>query len=246
MPYDIQLVTPDKSEAKAILGNWEKEDRYRAGILNSFASELNTKARGYPYLESSETRVASTVVKTDVPIEGPVTIVYIDGRSDSGLPHTRGKSGIALPVFLLWNPSDKTVQHELVHISQKHFPQRWWAVYSKLWNIRVATESEFMSIPEKLRLKRRINPDTLGTPYTVWQGRYMPMSVFVTTTPDLKNCKRGFWDLTMSQWTWESPPGWESTIGVGFNDEHPNEIAAHWIDGSAGEEKQRYFSLNPI
>jgi hypothetical protein len=35
-------------------------------------------------------------------------------------------------------------------------------------------------------------------------------------------------------------------FGKGFNDEHPNEIAAHWIDGSAGEEKRLFFTQNPI
>jgi hypothetical protein len=35
-------------------------------------------------------------------------------------------------------------------------------------------------------------------------------------------------------------------FGSGFNDEHPNEIAAHWIDGSAGKEKSEFFRLNPI
>jgi len=35
-------------------------------------------------------------------------------------------------------------------------------------------------------------------------------------------------------------------FGTGFNDEHPNEIAAHWIDGSAGKEKQEYFRLRPV
>ena len=247
MSYEVQIGVPPKSQIKSVLANWEREDKYYSGIADSFASEMNIKARGYPYLESSENSAQSMTVKTSVPIEGPVLIVYIDGQSDAGLPHTRGKSGIALPVFLLWNPSDRTIQHELVHISQKHYAHRWWAVYSKLWNFRVATKFEFMAIPEKWRLRRRINPDTLGTPYTVWQERYMPVSVFINDSkPDLKNCKRGFWDLKMSQWTWEAPPGWESIFGVGFNDEHPNEIAAHWIDGSAGEEKQRYFDLNPI
>jgi hypothetical protein len=35
-------------------------------------------------------------------------------------------------------------------------------------------------------------------------------------------------------------------FGSGFNDEHPNEIAAHWIDGSAGTEKAAFFRLNRI
>jgi hypothetical protein len=100
-----------------------------------------------------------------------------------------------------------------------------------------------MSIPEKWRKRRRINPDTLGNPYVVWKGRYIPLSVFVSDmSPDLKACKRGFWDLKMEQWTWEPPSGWVEAFGSGFNDEHPNEIAAHWIDGSASSEKQAFFN----
>lgn len=247
MSYEVKIFVAPKNEIKGILNRWEGEDSYYSGMEDSVAGEINKKARRYPYLESSETQATSIVVKSPVPIEGQVTLVYLDGRSDSGLPHTRGKSGIALPVFLLWNPNDRTIQHELVHISQKQFSARWWLVYSKIWNFRPAKPSEFMSIPEKWRERRRINPDTIGTPFTIWQNRYIPLSVFVNkVSPDLKNCKRGFWDCTLSQWTWDPPSGWERTFGIGFNDEHPNEIAAHWIDGSAGEERQRYFHLNPI
>ena len=181
-------------------------------------------------------------VKVTVPVEGPLNLVYLDGQSDSGLPHTRGLKGIALPVFLLWDPRPDTIQHEIVHLSQKQFKERWWAFYGREWDFKEATSEEFMSIPERWRRRRRMNPDTMGNPYTVWKRRYMPMSVYLSETePDLKKCKRGFWDLQMNQWTWEAPPGWTEMFGSGFNDEHPNEIAAHWIDGSAGVEKSRIF-----
>jgi hypothetical protein len=92
-----------------------------------------------------------------------------------------------------------------------------------------------------------MNPDTLGIPYTVWSDRFIPLTVFLSEdNPDLRKCRRGFWDLKMSQWTWEEPPGWVRTFGSGFNDEHPHEIAAHWLDGSAGKEKQAFFDLNPV
>jgi hypothetical protein len=32
-------------------------------------------------------------------------------------------------------------------------------------------------------------------------------------------------------------------FGSGFNDEHPNEIAAHWIDGSVGDKSSAFFSI---
>ena len=139
------------------------------------------------------------------------------------------------------------MRHELVHLSQKQFPDKWWVIYEHTWSFKKATENEFMQIPIKWRSRRRINPDTLKNPYVVWKDRYIPLSIFLSETePDLRYCKRWFWDLKLSQWTWEEPPGWIRMFGSGSNDEHPNEIAAHWIDGSAGTEKSTFFRLNRI
>jgi len=239
---------------KNVVSKWEEEDGYYTSMADSAsvpAGHINRKARRYPYLETSEFSLGSSVLTVKkpkhIPIQGPLTVAYLDGRSDAGLPHTRGLKGIALPVFLVWHPSNKTIQHEIVHLSQKQNPQRWWAWYQDVWNFRPAKEEEFMGIPLRWRSRRRINPDTLRTPYTIWQDRWIPLSVFVNENePDLRYCKRGFWDCKLSQWTWEPPSDWVKTFGFGFNDEHPNEIAAHWIDGSAGKEKQEYFNHRPV
>jgi hypothetical protein len=238
----VRLETIDPKDAPTILQGWEQEDFYYSKMKKTLAGPLNISARRYPYIQTREAKAGVQEVKFDLPLNGPIQIIYLDGRSDAGLPHTRGKKGIALPIYLLWDPSEKTIQHELVHLSQKQFREIWWKFYLDKWNFRPATESEFLTIPEKWRSRRRINPDTLGTPYTIWRDRYIPLSVFTSEqTPDLRYCKRGFWDLKMTQWTWEEPPDWIDTFGKGFNDEHPNEIAAHWIDGSATEEKKKYI-----
>jgi hypothetical protein len=243
----VALHTVSGNDSATILKQWELEDTYYERMINGTAGEVNRKARRYPYIGSPEGKTGLFSMKTKVPIQGPIKIVYLDGKSDCGLPHTRGKTGIALPVFLLWDPSEKTLDHELVHLSQKQFSDRWWSWYKIYWKFRPAKDDEFLSIPIKWRSRRRMNPDTLGTPYTIWSDRYIPLSIFSSETdPDLRNCKRGFWDLKMSQWTWEEPSGWIKTFGTGFNDEHPNEIAAHWLDGSAGKEKQSFFDLNPV
>jgi len=247
--YQVRINIIGAGEAINVIESWALEDNYYGSMKpeKSVAGEVNQKARGYPYIQSSEGKTGTMVVKTAVPIEGPLNIVYLDGRSDSGLPHTRGRKGIALPVFLLWDPRPNTLNHEIVHLSQKQFKERWFAFYRQKWSFELATEVQFTSVPLKWRARRRINPDTLGSPYVVWKGRFIPLAVFVSDiSPDLKKCKRGFWDLEMSQWTWEVPPGWVEMFGSGFNDEHPNEIAAHWIDGSAGVERRRFFHLNHI
>ncbi len=235
----IELQTIDARHAYGVLSKWETEDSYYSGMKKSIAGELNMKARGHPYLQSGEGSAKVQHVDFSFPLNGPIQLVYLNPSSDSGLPHTRGKTGIAMPIFLLWEPSDKTMQHELVHLSQKQFEDKWFSFYERVWKFRKATKEEFLSIPEKWRSRRRINPDTLGSPYIVWKERYIPLSVFTSEeTPDLRFCKRGFWDLKMTQWVWEEPPGWKELFGTGFNDEHPNEIAAHWIDGSAGPERK--------
>lgn len=238
----IEVITSD-----GILNKWEKEDSYYSGMKTTICGPLNMIARKNPYLQTKESKHLTYNFDFTFPLNGPLQIVYLDPRSDAGLPHTRGNTGIALPVFLLWHPDEKTIRHELVHLSQKQYKSRWWNWYKDKWSFRIASQDEFMAIPEKWRSRRRINPDTLGSPYTVWKDRYIPLSVFSSDVkPDLRFCKRGFWDLKMSQWTWEEPPGWIQMFGSGFNDEHPNEIAAHWIDGSAGEKKAEFFSINSI
>jgi hypothetical protein len=231
------------SEATKLINDWEEEDEYYSRIRMSLATKVNKLARRYPYMASKECTSSTMIVKTKVQVEGPLNLVYLDGQSDAGLPHTRGKKGIALPIFLLWNPRPSTLDHEIVHLSQKQFKDKWWAFYKKEWGFREASGEEFMGIPEKWRERRRINPDTLGNPYVIWKDRYLPLTVFVNEqSPKLMACKRGFWDLILTQWTWEPPSGWEEMFGSGFNDEHPNEIAAHWLDGSAGEDKMTRFS----
>ena len=252
--YPVQIKILEGQDASHCIQKWEEEDHYFKTIDESTAREVNKRARKYPYVLSSEGKATTITVNSDIPVDmlafgqtEPIELVYLDGRSGAGLPHTRGKTGIALPVFLLWEPSEKTLKHELVHLAQKQRQDAWWDFYRSSWNFRPATGEEFMSIPERLRRRRRINPDTLQYPYTVWKDRYIALSLFMNElSPDLRFCKRGFWDLQRSQWTWEAPSGWEEMFGSGFNDEHPNEIAAHWIDGSAGNEKQRFFHLNSI
>ena len=241
----VEIICP--KDAPRVLSVWETEDFYYSSMKRSTAGEINMKARGHPYIPTPEAEPSSREVEFDLPLDGPIHVVFLDGRADAGLPHTRGKSGIALPVFLIWHKDEKTLRHELVHLSQKQHTARWLEWYHKHWHFRPAREEEFMTIPERWRSRRRINPDTLGNPYFIWQTRYIPLSIFINEeSPDLRYCKRGFWDIKMSQWTWQEPPDWVKTFGSGFNDEHPNEIAAHWIDGSAGKEKAAFFHLHPI
>jgi len=240
----VKLTVVPKETIYQTLSKWEEIDQYRKKCSES---RLNSLARRYPYISATETSPYSFLMNSIVPIEGPLEIIYLDGQSDAGMPHTRGIRGIALPIFQLWDPNIRTLNHEIVHISQKQYRVRWLEWYSRHWNFRTCSDKERLEIPQRWMDRRRINPDRLIDEFVVWKDRYIPMAVFINSiTPDLRYCKRGFWDLAISQWTWEPPPGWTELFLEGYNDEHPHEIAAHWLDGSAGKEKQEYFHLHPI
>ena len=242
--YGTKVVVVPKEERLATLAEWESIDHYRDLVSRS---PINKRARAYPYIPAPETQPSSFLIVSPVPIQGPLQLVYMEGQSDGGLPHTRGTHGIALPVFDLWNPNPKTMSHEVVHLSQKQYPERWFLWYMKHWSFRQASMLERSLVPTRWIERRRLNPDRLIDEFVVWKDRYMPLSIFVNdVSPDLRYSKRGFWDLKMMQWTWEAPPGWIEQFSTGFNDEHPHEIAAHWIDGSAGVERKEFFRLNPI
>ena len=244
----VKLTFHTPEEGVDLLKAWDDEDEY----IRS-RNQINTLARRKTYyLVSPENSFKSDFSHVHVPQwlpldGGPIDVVYLDPIADGGLPHTRGKRGIALPLFLKWHPDARTLRHEIVHLSQKQYPTRWWGWYKKFWNFDVLSPQQAAKIPERWRERRRLNPDTMRRPFVSWQGRYVPLCVFVSdVSPELKQCKLGFWDLDMNQWTWEKPPGWEQMFGTGFNDEHPHEIAAHWIDGSAGTEKQLFFNLHQV
>lgn len=232
-------------EGEETLFYCELKDNYRAGL-----NEVNKAARRHPYIvwnrnESEEPD--GYAFKLPCPYDASLytNIVYMDPKADGGLPHTRGQYTICLPVYMAWTPHEKTLQHEIVHLSQKQYLDRWWKWYETHWQFKIFEEKDV--IPERWRKIKRQNPDMLDSPYVVWRDRYIPMTVFTNPlSPDLRICKRGFYDLKMNQFVWECPPGWIEQFGEGFNDEHPHEIAAHWIDGSVGKEKQEYFYLHPM
>jgi len=147
-----------KEERLATLDEWESIDQYRDLVSRS---PINKNARLYPYIPAAETQPSSFLIVSPVPIQGPLQLVYLEGQSDAGLPHTRGTHGIALPVFDLWNPNPKTMAHELVHLSQKQNPERWFHWYMKHWSFRQASMLERSLIPKRWIERRRLNPDRL-------------------------------------------------------------------------------------
>ena len=88
----IRLDTIDHTHAQDYIKSWDKEDFYYKGMLTSVAGPLNMKARGYPYLQTKEVTATSKNMEFEYPLRGPIQVVYLDGKSDAGLPHTRGKT----------------------------------------------------------------------------------------------------------------------------------------------------------
>lgn len=147
-----------------------------------------------------------------------------------GLPHTRAPDTVWLPTR---GPDfNETFIHELIHISQRLWPDRWAAAYKAVWNMEPG------SLPATLNGRLRLNPDTfMSKPYT-WTApsglKWTPALVFANPdAPRLKSVRLLFVNAG-GGWQSAVPTEWMQTFRTGDPSvcEHPHEMAAY--AGSAG------------
>ena len=70
--YGTQVTVVPKQDQLATLAEWESIDHYRSLIG---MSPINTKARQYPYIPSTETNPSSFLLVSSVPIQGPLQLI---------------------------------------------------------------------------------------------------------------------------------------------------------------------------
>jgi hypothetical protein len=88
------------------------------------------------------------------------------------MPHTRPTNLVCLP-HLSQLESISTLIHELWHIHQRTFQERWAVIFRQLrwtpWN---------GSLPPSLEKGRRYNPDTIDQPLWVFQQTWVSFPIF--------------------------------------------------------------------
>jgi hypothetical protein len=148
------------------------------------------------------------------------------------MAHTRDGDRIILPQNLVGG-RDETIQHELIHISQRRHPVAWAEFYARNWGYELHTTPP-PSLPIAVRAARRSNPDTWATPWPCWQNRYWPICVYKdTVNPSLRAAETVWWDEKTRSLLQKPPTEWILFFGRPNQDEHPHEIAAVYLTREA-------------
>lgn len=151
-----------------------------------------------------------------------VVILIVRDSVSEGLPHTTDKNTIIIQDSIFNSPRYKnTLTHELVHISQKQEPQKWYDFYEKYW---------FYKPYRNLGFDIRPNPDTSDTPYMIWKDRFVFVPLY-NSERTLRNSEIRVWDVEIQDWV-DIPAEWKYFFCEDYNlqqYEHPHEIAAEYI-----------------
>jgi hypothetical protein len=155
-----------------------------------------------------------------------VDVVVLNPSADGGMPHTRGNSLICIPAYHSEASLEETLNHEMVHIKQKQQPA--------LWKMKMNNDGWTMvdetSIPEIWRRRCRINPDTFGARFFAWEGRHVPLPLFVREDrPDLRDIVVRWYDIEEGIVKSSIPTSFSKKYGnVGISSmEHPYELSAY-------------------
>jgi hypothetical protein len=158
------------------------------------------------------------------------TILTVSKSCEDGLPHTRAGNRILIPDSIPPPLRQETLEHEMIHIWQRRFPQAWIDFYRRNWSFEFH-DAPPSDMPTDLIQARRSNPDTwdpdTGGPWACWMGRYWPVPVYRDPQqPRLRDAITVWWDTWKRTILTAPPIAWSAFFGTPAQDEHPHEIAA--------------------
>jgi hypothetical protein len=154
---------------------------------------------------------------------GAVDVVVLNPSAEGGMPHTRAGSLICIPAY--HTGLEETLRHEMVHIQQRAEPGLW-KMKMELEGWKAVSDSV---VPEVWRRRCRLNPDTFAARWFAWQGRYVPLPLFVREDkPDLRDIVVRWYDIEegIVQATPSSFSRRYGTLGASSM-EHPYELSAY-------------------
>jgi len=159
--------------------------------------------------------------------EEDLTVVILNPSAEGGMPHTRAPSVICLPAYFSESRLADTLKHELVHISQRRIPDVWETRARMEGWVRVSESA----IPENWLRRCRLNPDTAAARFFAWEGRHVPLPLFVREDkPDLRETVVRWYDMRDGIVKSVVPPSFSKKYGAGLGSsamEHPYELWAY-------------------
>jgi hypothetical protein len=153
-----------------------------------------------------------------------IPVVSLMPSADGGMPHTRPYSIICVPQLEQIN-SLSTMIHELWHVHQRKYKDTWGKVFEQLgwkeWTGR---------LPEFLRKHCRINPDTIDSPFWVYQDTWVPVPIFRDISlPSMSDVDIWFYHIKGGHHVKQIPSEME-VVGLPKSAyEHPREMTAYLL-----------------
>lgn len=151
-------------------------------------------------------------------------IVTMHPTAEAGMPHTRPPNLICMPLYYPDSRMKETLQHELIHIDQRRRRYKWNAFFEQEgWR-----QVEISEIPERWLQRCRMNPDTIDERFWAWQGRHVPLPLYVREDkPDLRQVLVQWWDKETGIKQSEAPRSFQERYGyMPSQPEHPRELTA--------------------
>ena len=156
-----------------------------------------------------------------------IHVVILNPSAEGGMPHTRAPAVICLPAYFSESRLADTLKHELVHISQRRIPEVWETRARMEGWVRVSESV----IPDNWLRRCRLNPDTAAARFFAWEGRHVPLPLFVREDkPDLRETVVRWYDMRDGVVKSVVPPSFSKKYGSGLGPsamEHPYELWAY-------------------
>ena len=210
------------SNASQLLARAEQADRFQAKCKRCV---VNSAARAVcSYTAWPDQTLAATA---DAIIKDPsVRTVILHPTAEGGMPHTRADALICLPAYYPEAKLHTTLKHEMIHISQRR-QSTLWASRAIIDGWKKVDEDD---LPQEWVRRCRLNPDTAENRWFAWEGRYVPLPLFVREDrPELRDVVVRWYD--MKEWRVDSraPASMVKKYGnLGTSSmEHPYELWAY-------------------
>jgi hypothetical protein len=212
------------SAEELLLLEADKQDGYASACL---ASPINSAARAYcQYIPWSDQSLAAVAQKSLPP---SVKVIILAPSADGGMPHTRAPNIICLPAYFPEEHLAVTLRHEMIHISQRTNPEEWRRrALKEGWS-----EAGLEDVPAEHAARCRLNPDTYDSRFWAWEGRYIPLPLFVREDkPNLRDISVRWWDRQEERLLAHAPTSFIRRYGnLGASSaEHPYELWAYRLE----------------
>lgn len=211
--------------ASSLLHKANELDGYRKACEADWS---NKKAReGMNYAAWHDQSFAKEVEE----IEKTIQCVILEPSADGGMPHTRSPNIVCIPAYFPKEKLSITLRHELVHIDQRNNTDKWLTLCQRDGWEHVEEDDAIREIPTSFVRRCRFNPDTIYVRWMAWEGRYIPLPLFLREDkPILRDIQVRWWDRREKRLLLEPPSSYKKRYGEQVSQakqEHPFELYAY-------------------